>query len=217
MTTNSAKPTIARSEWAEKVANGSLGRCSPEDLCLACLDLDRDQDGNLLGVLMQEIGDRSARFLRCRVGRHLPNQGEDIINATVAKVYDALLGASPADAAGFCEAFYPRLAMRLSDQIRSSRLKESREEEFPSDQSGEQPPIPDLAAATPEQQLMVAQLLNGVDERKRRAAVLQMAGYQIASDDPNEVTVCQMLNVSRRTAESWVREMKALIRERMKT
>ncbi|PWS37132.1 hypothetical protein DFH01_09700 [Falsiroseomonas bella] len=178
--------------------------------------MDPERDQRVLGELLQELADRATRHLRKRVNRNLPNEGLDLIQSAVDKMVDAALGPDSPDAEGFCQAFYARLSFRLTDRIRSASRIGDREQPYVRDEEGNEIPAPDFNAINPEQALVIKELLADVDPRKRRALALVSMGYLVSSADPDKQTVSSLLKVSPRTAEGWVREMKALILERTK-
>ena len=204
-----------REEWVQAVRDGTLLTFRPEELFVACISVDRHSDEVMVGGLMAGLVEIATRFLRKRVSMSLPNRGEDIIHATREKLQDAILLPGHPDAAGYSIAFFAKLDLRLLDQIRRATKRTSREYAIDVDEDGQELEFPDLATATAEQAMALDELLNDVDPRKRQALSLTAAGYPAYSDKPEEVSVSSMLNVSRKTAETWVREMKRLLLERM--
>jgi hypothetical protein len=204
------------SNWLEIARSGSIKNHPPEDIFNACAVLNSKNEFYISGLLLQELAGRAASFLVTRINTNLPNNGRDVLDATVEKVFDAALGVSPADAAGFGRAFYARLGMRLADQIRVARKRGSREQGIDPSGMGEDIALPDMSEANPEQALMLMEMLADVDPRKREALSLVACGYPVSSTDPSKPSVSSMLDVSARTAEAWVREMKAMVLERMR-
>ena len=216
MNPNRPAPPNNASHWLEVARFGSLKDHSSEDIFNACVLLNTSGDNHATGLLLQELAGRAASFLVMRINTNLPNKGRDVLDATVEKLFDAALGLSPADATGFGQAFYARLGMRLADQIRIARKRGLREQGMDPSGMGEDVALPDMSEATPEQALMLKEMLADVDPRKREALSLAACGYPVSSTDPSKPSVSSMLDVSVRTAEAWVREMKALVQERMR-
>ena len=205
-----------RDLWNARVASGELETVSLESLFRACQDLHQRGDDRLVGQLVEVLVDRAARSLRKRVGRHHANEGEDIITDTVAKVVDAVLKPGSADSTAFGEAFQLTLGRRLADQIRRSQKRTGRETDFEADDDGEEIMPPDISQATPEQAMIIQELLSQVDPRKGQALALSMVGYPASSGRQGSPSIATMLKVSPRTAETWLREMRHLVNERMK-
>lgn len=195
----------------------AIADCPPEVIFNACLTLSVKEDSKRLGEMLSELSRRASRYLRGRLNRNLPNEGQDVLKATVDLMLDAAMGLRPADAEGFGSAFHVCLSRRLTDEIRRARVRGWREPEHERNEEGEEAPMPDLSQATPEQALAIKTLLADAPPNKRRALALVRCGYPVSSTDPAKRTVCSELKVSARTAEAWVREMKALVRERMKS
>ena len=202
-------------EWKRIIKAEALATVKAEEIFVACRSLDRDLDGQLVGELMAGLAERAARFLRTRVGRNHPNGGADIIHATIGKLQDAILDPSHTDAVGYSTGFFAKLDLRLMDQLRRSKTRSSREQEVKLDEDGNEPDMPDLSQATPEQAMAIAELLHDVDPRKRSALALIMAGYPAYTDHPGGNSVASMLNVSRKTAETWIRDVKKLVLARI--
>ncbi len=203
-------------EWNELVERGLLGSRPPEELFRACRALDREADRLLLGDLMAALAEVAARFLRRRVSASHPNGGADIIHATIGKMQDAILHPDHSDAEGYSIKFFAKLDLRLMDQLRKSQKRSARERPIEVDDEGQEIEFPDLAAATPEQAFLVDELLRDIDQRKRRALALTAAGYPAYTDKQGGESVASVLGVSRKTAETWVRETKKLVIERIK-
>lgn len=207
--------TRTREEWVRVVKDGSLDSIRPEEIFVACVSVDRHTDTRLVGDLMAGLVEIATRYLRRHVSASTANRGEDIIQATNGKLQDAILMPGHPDAAGYSIAFFAKLDLRLLDQIRRATKRASREYAIAVDEDGQELEFPDLATATAEQAMALDELLHDVDPRKRQALSLTAAGYPAYSDKPEEVSVSSMLNVSRKTAETWVREMKRLLLERI--
>jgi RNA polymerase sigma factor (sigma-70 family) len=202
--------------WNARLASGEVETVSLEVLFQACRDLHQRNSGRLVERLVGILVVRAARILRNRVGHHRANEGHDIIADTVAKVVDAVLNPDSADSAAFGEAFRLTLHRRLADQIRRSQTRSGRELGFETDFDGEEILPPDLSQATPEQAMIIQELLSEVDPRKRQALALSMAGYRASSGKQGIPSIATMLGISAKTAETWLREMRCLINERMK-
>jgi len=203
-------------EWDRILGSGLLPSVRPEEIFVACRTLDRHADGKLVGELMAALAEIGARYLRKRVSANKPNGGTDIIHATLGKLQDAILIHEHPDAAGYAIGFFAKLDLRLLDQLRKTTKCSSRERPVEVDEEGQELEFPDLAAATPEQAMVLDELLQDVDPRKRHALVLTIAGYPAYTDRPDGVSIASMLGVSRKTAETWVREMRKLVLERIK-
>ena len=80
----------------------------------------------------------------------------------------------------------------------------------------EEPEFPDLTEATPEQAMLIEELLGAIDPRKRRALALSMVGYPAFSEREGAPSVASILGVSRKTAETWIRETRKLVLQRMR-
>ncbi len=202
--------------WRQVLAAGLLASILPEEIFVACLELDRDTEPDLVGELMGDLAERATRFLRRRVSPGHPNRGDDIILGTVEKLQDALLVPGHSDVTGYSSGFYAKLAVRLADQIRKSRRRATREIVIEIDEDGDEIQFPDLTGLSPDKAVEMGELLHDVDAKKRQALALYACGYRAYSDDPDIVTVGSLLGVSRKTAETWVREMKQLVSERIK-
>jgi DNA-directed RNA polymerase specialized sigma24 family protein len=206
-----------RGIWNERLASGEVETVSLELLFRTCRDLHQQDNGRLVERLVSVLVGRAARSLRKRVGRNHVNGGEDIVADAVAKVVDAILNPSSADAAAFGEAFQVTLGRRLADQIRRSLTRAERESGFGADDKGEEIMPPDLSQATPEQAMIIQDLLlSDVDPRKRQALALSIEGYPASSGRQGSPSIASMLEISPRTAETWLREMRCLVKERMK-
>ena len=202
--------------WDARVASGEVEIVPLEVLFRACRDLHQRGDGRLVERLIGVLVCRAAQSLRKRVGRHHANEGKDIIADTVAKVVDAVLKPESADTTAFSQAFQLTLRRRLADQIRRSQTRTGRESSFEADGDGEELLPPDISQATPEQAMIIQDLLSEVDPRKRKALALSMAGYPASSSRQGSPSISMMLGISPRTAEAWLREMRCLVTERMK-
>ncbi len=202
--------------WSEHLATGTVRTVSLELLFRACCAFHALGNSHMAGELIVALADRSARLLRPRVGRDLENQGEDVIKATVDKVVDAVLNPAEADAVGFSASFQLTLGRRLTDQIRKSRNHSGREVGFEVDDDGDEVLPPDISLANPEQAMLIQELLSAIDPRKRRALALSAAGFPAWTDKAGHRSIASMLNVSRKTAETWLREMRCLVQKQMK-
>lgn len=202
--------------WQQILAGRLFSSIPPEEIFVACRKLDRQTEGRLVGELMAALAEIAARFLRRRVSSAHPNGGADIIHATLAKLQDAILLPAHPDAAGYSIGFFAKLDLRLMDQIRRSTKRSARERPVEVDDDGQELELPDLAAATPEQAIALDELLHDVEPRKRQALALTAAGYPAYTDRSGAASVASVLGVSRKTAETWVREMRKLVLERMK-
>ncbi len=202
--------------WGDHLATGTVRNVSLELLFRACSAFREHGNAHMAGQLLAVLADRSARILRPRVGRDMGNQGEDVIKATVEKVVDAVLLPAGADAAGFAASFQLTLGRRLTDQIRRSRTHSDREVGFEADDDGDEIVPPDLSLPNPEQAMLIQELLSKVDPRKRRALALSAAGYPAWTDKPGHRSIASMLDVSRKTAETWLREMRCLVIKQMR-
>lgn len=203
-------------DWRRILGSGLLSSVRPEDIFVACRTLDRHTDERLVGELMAALAEIAARFLRQRVSTSHPNGGADIIHATLGKLQDAILMPEHPDAAGYSIGFFAKLDLRLMDQLRRSVKRSAQERPVEVDDEGDELELPDLAAATPEQAIALDELLYNMEPRKRKALALTMAGYPAYTDRPGGTCIASMLGVSRKTAETWVREMRKLVLERIK-
>lgn len=202
-------------EWHRIVADGTIASVKPEAIFTACRTLDRMVEGRLVGDLMAMLAEIGTRFLRTRVSSNHPNGGVDIILSTLGKLQDAILMVEHPDAHGYSIGFFAKLDLRLLDQLRRSSKRSARESPVQTTEDGEEIEFPDLAEATPEEALMLDELMHDVDPRKRRALALTTAGYPTYTDQEGGACVASILGVSRRTAETWVRDMKKLALERI--
>jgi len=202
--------------WNARLTSEEVRTVSLELLFQACRAFYQKGEDKLAEKLIGVLADRAARSLRARVGRNHANEGTDIIVDTVAKVIDAVLDTKSLDAVNFGAAFQVTLGRRLTDQIRKSQSRAGRETGMEIDEDGGDVLPPDFSQATPEQALIIQELLSEVDPRKRRALALSMAGYPASTGKPGALSIASMLKVSPRTAESWLREMRCLVQKRMK-
>lgn len=207
---------LCRTECRRLVERGLLGTKPPEELFRACRALDPATDQRLLGELMAALAETAARFLRRRVSVSHPNGGTDIIHATIGKMQDAILQPGHADAEGYSVMFFGKLDLRLMDQLRRSQKRSSRERPVELDDEGQELDFPDLSVATPEQAIAIDEMLRDIEPRKRQALALTAAGYPAYTDKPGCESVASVLGVSRKTAETWVRETKKFVIERIK-
>ena len=203
-------------DWKRILRDGRLASVRPEDIFVACRVIDRRAEERLVGELMAGLAEVGARFLRRRVSASHPNGGADIVHATLAKLQDAILVPDHPDAIGYSTGFFAKLELRLMDQLRRSSKRSARERPVEVDEEGQELEFPDLATATPEQAIAIDELLHDVDPRKRQALALTRAGYPAYTDRSGGASVASMLGVSRKTAETWVREMRQLVLERIK-
>lgn len=116
--------------WRRAIAEGRLPDIRREALVAAIQDLGAQADPKVLNPLLRELSDHAMKFLRKKVGRNHPNEGQDIIDRTHHNLMKALCDSNSADGKGFREAYYPRLLYRLKDAIGKEVMERRTEDDI---------------------------------------------------------------------------------------
>ena len=83
--------------WRRVIAEDGLSRLRMEDIVAALQGFDPKADPRVVNALMKHVADVLTRYLRKRVGRNHPNDGEDIIDRAHAEIIEAVLRPDSAD------------------------------------------------------------------------------------------------------------------------
>lgn len=196
------------------VDDEDLGSRRPEDLVAACRASGADP--NFVGKALDHLSSRATRFLTTRIDRNLPDGGRGAVEAVVDGMLIAILDPDAADGVGFAAAFHAKLRQRLVDQVRKLRLEANRTEEpQPADGSdGEaEADSADNVSLSPEESLILGDMLAALPENHRKAFLLDRAGFPMSSG--NEESISSMLGVTPKTAKDWIDKAKAAIRQHL--
>ena len=194
------------------VDDEDLGSRRPEDLVAACRASGADP--NFVGKALDHLSSRATRFLTARIDRNLPDGGRGAIEAVVDGMLIAILDPDAADGVGFAVAFHAKLRQRLVDQVRKLRLEASRTEEpQPADGGDGEAEAADHVSLSPEESLILGDMLAALPENQRKAFLLDRAGFPMSSG--NEESISSMLGVTPKTAKDWIDKAKAAIRQHL--
>lgn len=202
--------------WRRIIAEDGLSGLRMEDIVAALQGVGPKADPRVVNALMKHIADVLTRFLRKRVGRNHPNDGEDIIDRAHAEIIEAVLRPNSADGKGLRKAFFARAEFRLADAIREE-LKHARRE-APSDAielDEEMSDDPIAYEADLDSNVVVDELLTHLpDPRMVLAIWLAMEGCPIESKK-GTYSIADALDVSSKTAGELLARAKRIIKLRI--
>lgn len=212
----SGAPGAEIDSWRRIIAEDGLSGLRMEGIVAALQDFGPNADPRVVNALMKHIADVLTRFLRRRVGRNHPNDGEDIIDRAHAEIIEAVLRPGSADGKGLRVAFFARAEFRLADAIRQE-LKHGRREASADateldDDGGEGPIAYDSDL---DSNVLVEELLSHLpDPRMALAIRLDMDGCPIESKK-GTYSIEAALGVSAKTAGELLAEAKEILRLRI--
>jgi len=207
-----APPSTDLAGWRRAVGNGRISAFSMESIVAAIQDLGPTTDKAVMNPLVFHVSDTITRMLRGMIGRNHRNEGEDMITRAQAKLVAAMFSPNSADGKGLRIAFKFRVAKRAADAIRAESKIEKRESEVDAQDDAKDEPA--ATAIDPWQevneQMDVERVLALVtDDQKRLAFRLQME--DVPMESTQKASIVKALGVSRKTAEKWIEEVRALL------
>jgi len=180
---------------------------------MACRRTDEPLEDHLRGKLLEHLKKLARSYLKYRVSEDLVDGGREVIEEVIAIMIAAILTPSAADGTGFGAAFYTKLNQRLVDRIRASRKDLAIiEQEAVDPETGATFEAPDLQQLSPEENVMVNNILAQLPDNYRKAFLLYRNGFKYTSSDPNE-SIAVMLGKTPKTVQSWVEKAALQIRE----
>lgn len=199
--------------WEELVNVQKLDAYRPEDVAAAIRHLPVVHSSSVRGRLLDHLRSRAQSYLTPRVDKNLPDGGRGAIKNVVDGMVDALLDANSTDGPGYAIAFNKKLRERLTDQVRKLRRDQQRFPEPAVDrEDGEaHEPTHPSDELTPEEAAIAAGIIQSLPERHRKALALYRQGYRCSDAEGGE-TISSMMNVSIRTAEQWIRDVRKAVR-----
>lgn len=191
--------------WRQAVRSGEFKAFRMEGVIAAIQDLGPHADTAVINALALCASNTILRVVRKLVGKHLPNQGDDLVDEVHHQLIVAMLRPASADGKGLREAFVPRIRYRVADAIRADALERSREtcvENVDAAFDGERTDDMRLARDM-ESQAYVEEVLSRIpDERHRLAFRLHMERVPLASK--KSTSISELLGVSSKTAAEWI-------------
>ena len=103
--------------WRKVIADGRLNEMSLEAIASALQDLGPQADPRVRNALARHLSDSVVRQLRPRVWKTHPNQGKDIIERTIYKIFEALGRPGCPDAVDMRTKFATVVEYRMKDAI----------------------------------------------------------------------------------------------------
>ncbi len=207
-----APPSTDLAGWRRAVGDGRFRAFRMESIVAAIQDLGPTTDKAVMNPLVLHVSDTITHMLRGKIGRNHRNEGEDMITRAHAKLVAAMFNPNSADGKGLRVAFGFRVAKRAADAIRAETKIEKRELEAEAQDDGRDDPAPSEIDPWREvnEQMDVERLLAFVtDDQKRLAFRLFMEGEPMESTKKGSIV--KALGVSRKTAEKWIEEVRALL------
>lgn len=162
--------------WRRMVENGSYKSVSHQSLVAAAQSMGPFGDQRILNPIMLEIGDRTMRILRKRIGRNHRNQGYDAIERAHGQLIEAVLKPQSADGSALRTAFVSTVRYRAADAIRREQLETARFSEPEEDETTPTTTCSQPASDMEESAQVESVLRNVRDPRKRLAFRLYMDG-----------------------------------------
>jgi DNA-directed RNA polymerase specialized sigma24 family protein len=207
-----APPPTDLAGWRRAVGNGCFRAFRMESVVAAIQDLGPTADKTVINPLVLHVSDTITRLLRGKIGRNHRNEGEHMITRAHAKLVTAMFNPASADGKGMRVAFGFRVAKRAADAIRAEARIEKRELEA----EAQDDPKDEPAAAEIDhwqegnEHIDVERVLAQVtDDQKRLAFRLYMEDVPVESTKKGSIV--KALGVSRKTAEKWIEEVRALL------
>ncbi|EGC4559441.1 hypothetical protein AB6848_06090 [Serratia proteamaculans] len=195
--------------WAEIESlchTRQLNTLRPEVLVKACRNVDAPLDKQLQGKLLEHLVNIARGFMNRRVRQDLPNGGRDVIEETIDILLVSILTPSSADGPGFEMAFFAKLRQRMVDRIRVATKAKNREEQESIDpETGATIEMPDWDQLSPEENVIINNLLAKLHHNHRKAFELHRLGYKYSSSDPTQ-SMAVMLDKTPKTVQSWVEQ-----------
>ena len=207
-----APPSTDLAGWRRCVGDGRFRAFSMESIVAAIQDLGPATDKAVMNSLVLHVSDTIMRMLRGVIGRNHRNEGEDMITRAHAKLVAAMFSPKSADGKGLRVAFRFRVEKRAADAIRAETKIEKRELEAEAqDDAKDEPPA---TAIDPwqevDEQMDVERVLALVtNDQKRLAFRLHME--DVPMESTKKASIVKALGVSRKTAEKWIEEVRALL------
>lgn len=197
-------------EWSDDIV---LRNHDPEQIIDAFNQMDPLRHKAARGKILDHLRVFAESILTPRAGPELPEGGRRAVLETVDSMVDALLDASSKDGASYATEFHVCLHHRFIDRVRKQRAEMKRLQPPPASDAGAESfefrtPSDDL---TPEEVAMANSIATSLPEKYRKALHLYRQGYRCSST-AGEETIASMMNVSTRTAEEWLREIRRLIK-----
>jgi DNA-directed RNA polymerase specialized sigma24 family protein len=207
-----APPSTDLAGWRRAVGDGCFRAFSMESIVAAIQDLRPTTDKAVMNPLVLHVSDTIMRMLRGVIGRNHRNDGEDMVTRAHAKLVAAMFSPNSADGKGLRVAFRFRVEKRAADAIRAETKIEKRELEAEAHDDAKDEPA--ATAIDPWQevneQMDVERVLALVtNDQKRLAFRLYMEDVPIEST--KKASIVKALGVSRKTAEKWIEEVRALL------
>jgi DNA-directed RNA polymerase specialized sigma24 family protein len=202
--------------WRRVIAEDGLSRLRMEDIVAALQGFDPKADPRVVNALMKHVADVLTRYLRKRVGRNHPNDGEDIIDRAHAEIIEAVLRPDSADGKGLRTAFFARAEFRLADAIREELKHGRREATADATELDEEGTIgPTATDSDLDSIVVVDELLSHLpDPRMALALRLAMDGCPIESKK-GTYSIADALGVSSKTAGQLLAEGKRIVKLRI--
>ena len=207
-----APPSTDLAGWRRAVGDGSFRAFKMESVVAAIQDLGPSTDKAVMNPLVLHVSDTIIRRLRGLIGRNHRNEGEDMITRAHAKLVAAMFNPASADGKGMRAAFGFRLAKRAADAIRAETKIEKRELEAAAEDDAKAELVTEEFDPWQEvdEHMDVERVLAHVtDDQKRLAFRLHMEHVPLESE--KKASIVKALGVSRKTAEKWIEEVRALL------
>jgi DNA-directed RNA polymerase specialized sigma24 family protein len=207
-----APPSTDLAAWRRAVCDGRFRVFRMESVVAAVQDLGPTTDKAVMNPLVLHVSDTITRMLRGMIGRNHRNEGEDMIARAHAKLVTAMFNPESADGKGLRVAFGFRVGKRAADAIRAEAKIEKRELETETKDDARAEPATvevDPWQEVNEQMDVERVLAHVADDQKRLAFRLHMEGAPLESTKKGSVV--KALGVSRKTAEKWIEEVRALL------
>ena len=211
-TSEDAPPSTDLAGWRGAVGNGCFRTFPMESVVAAIQDLGPTTDKTVMNPLVLHVSDTITRMLRGTIGRNHRNEGEEMITRAHAKLVTAMFNPESADGKGLRVAFGFRVAKRAADAIRAEKKIEKRELEAEAQDDAKGAPA--TVEIDPWQEVnehidVERVLAHVTDDQKRLAFRLYMEGVPMEST--KKASIVKALGVSRKTAEKWIEEVRALL------
>ncbi len=179
----------------------------------ACRALDTPLPERLKGELLSHLADHARSYLQKRVREDLVDGGREVIEEVIEILTVAVLTPGTADGTGFETAFHKKLRQRLVDRIRASqRVAAVVEQEAVDPETGATIEAPDLRQLSPEDIVVIRDLIEKLPALHRKAFQLHRLGFHYTSSNPDE-SIAVMLGKSPKTVQNWVERAERQILE----
>jgi DNA-directed RNA polymerase specialized sigma24 family protein len=195
--------------WQTIVLANQLARCPPGVIVAALRALNGNGSRRIVNALADHVSALLIERLRCIVGRHHPNDGDDIILEAHDRLMIAIADPEAADGSELANHFFGRVKFRAIDAIRASQTHQGRYPGYGLDPSCANSEMKGRVDDGEEAILVEDHLRSVEDPRKRLAFRLYMEGMRIRQGDP---CVASVLGVDPKTAKKWIEEARMILR-----